>query len=71
MSYILIKYIIIYIFCTARGKFCVMNKKYFKSGIFKKLFSSYIIIILLLFVSFVAAMLYEAWAISMERQENI
>lgn len=66
----LIKYIIIYIFCTARGKFCVMNKKYFKSGIFKKLFSSYIIIILLLFVSFVAAMLYEAWAISMERQEN-
>lgn len=66
----LIKYIIIYIFCTARGKFCVMNKKYFKSGIFKKLFFSYIIIILLLFVSFVAAMLYEAWAISMERQEN-
>lgn len=66
----LIKYIIIYIFCTARGKFCVMNKKYFKSGIFKKLFSSYILIILLLFVSFVAAMLYEAWAISMERQEN-
>ena len=66
----LIKYIIIYIFCAARGKFCVMNKKYFKSGIFKKLFSSYIIIILLLFVSFVSAMLYEAWTISMERQEN-
>ena len=66
----LIKYIIIYIFCAARGKFCVMNKKYFKSGIFKKMFSSYIIIILLLFVSFVSAMLYEAWTISMERQEN-
>ena len=67
----LIKYIIIYIFCAARGKFCVMNKKYFKSGIFKKImFSSYIIIILLLFISFVSAMLYEAWTISMERQEN-
>lgn len=47
-----------------------MNKKYFKSGIFKKLFSSYILIILLLFASYVTAMLYEAWTISTERQEN-
>lgn len=47
-----------------------MNKKYFKSGIFKKLFSSYIIIILLLFASYVTAMLYEARTISRERQEN-
>lgn len=47
-----------------------MNKKYFKSGIFKGLFSSYIIIIFILFISYICAMMYENWNISKERYGN-